>query len=199
MRTEQRRAKRSLVIRGILVLVTTLGWSVACSDARDATPTEPSLDWDQIRVGTGPGIPGIDYPEDCDTLLTENFVDSCDWMPAGTKDSILDAFNDSTFRSEDLECEDLKTVLTDVMDTNTKRARGTHSSTRGVARWNVSTEERKLVWFWEALMSMDDTARQRIVAHEAYHLAEFSGDNAAADTAGLYCFNRTETSPWGPE
>ena len=104
---------------------------------------------------------------------------------------IMAEFDESNFRSSDGNCSSLKDALGGVLAEPETRATGTDGEENaGLAAINIPNQEAVAVWFSWLLLDSEVQVRQRVIGHEAYHLAFFDDphNGPLADSAAHYCF-----------
>ena len=96
-----------------------------------------------------------------------------------------------------MNCSKLQTTMSTVIETDGAGFMGT--STSGTAGLSVySSSGPKSVWFSSDVLTNNYTLseRERVVGHEAYHLAFLDSNETMADQVTRYCFGHTNTNPF---
>lgn len=151
------------------------------------------------------GCIDLDFSQEqiCAILNTDKGV-SCSIMDSTFASRIIQLFADSGFRSTDPECQQMKSVMNDIIDFQKRGNTGLPPAGTNYGGLSVFSKELSApiaVWFNKHLFSYSVEEQQRVVGHEAYHLAylddsdESEGENGRANQAARYCFSQSSHRP----
>jgi hypothetical protein len=112
-------------------------------------------------------------------------ADTCEEMESGEIDLILDLFDVPEFRGGVPECNEMRQIITDLLEESGAGFRGASAAGRaGLAGFSSSAP--LWVWFEDGMFGTSRSLEERqvVLGHEAHHLHFLSSDEALATPGG---------------